>query len=385
MPLARSLADLPAPDAAPIALPLLQAVLDDRPLVTALIPLATRLGATSHSLHLIRYRDGRVAGGFADGHGGCGPEARAAYVNHWMRRCPRAHALARVSPGVRDMAELVPQETWRTSRVWTAWGRPNGGAFHSLTATLRAEGGATDGVFFQRTEDERPFGPEERRLVETLFADLGRAFALETRLAAARQGPEDAAQRGLDAMPDGIALLDANRGLVFANAALRRMAAEGDGFSLGADGLVLPDPSRRLALSRAVTAALAASEGRVGLLESAGSLALARPSGRAPFMVRAVPVVPGGVWGGFRGAMLLVTDGNRRPRPNPALLGRMFDLTPAEAALAAAIAAGRTLAEHAAKRGVSVETARSHMAAIRRKTGCHRQADLTALLARLPG
>lgn len=283
------------------------------------------------------------------------------------------------------MAELVPTATWRSSRVWTAWGRPHGGAFHSLTATLRSDGGATDGVFFQRTEDERPFGPEERRLVEVLYADLGRAFALETRLAAARQGPEDAAQRGLDAMPDGIALLDAKRGLVFANAALRRMGAEGDGFSLGADGLVLPDPARRQALSRAVTAALAASEGQVGLLESAGSLALPRPSGRAPFLVRAVPVVPGGVWGGFRGAMLLVTDGAKRPRPNPALLGRMFDLTPAEAVLASAIAAGRTLAEHAAKRGISVETARSHMAAIRRKTGCHRQAELTALLARLPG
>lgn len=385
MPLARARPEKPSPEAAAIALPLLQAVLDGQPLVAALIPLAARLGASSHSLHLVRYRDGRAMGSVADGHGGCGPEARAAYANHWVRRCPRAHALQGVMPGIRDMAELVPAETWRSSRVWTAWGRPHGGAFHSLTATLRSEGAATDGVFFQRVEDERAFGAEERRLLQALFPDLGRAFALETRLAAARQGPEDAAQRGLDAMPDGIALLDADRGLVFANAALRRMAAEGDGLSLGADGLVLPDPARRPALSRAVTAALAASEGRVGLLESAGSLALPRPSGRAPFMVRAVPVVPGGVWGGFRGAMLLVTGGNRRPRPNPALLARMFDLTPAEAALAAAIAAGRTLAEHAAKRGISVETARSHMAAIRRKTGCHRQADLTALLARLPG
>ena len=383
--MARALSDLPAPEAASIILPLFQAVLDGRPLVTALVPLAARLGASSHSIHLVRYRDGRVAGSLADGHGGCGPDARAAYVNHWVRRCPRAHALMGVSPAVRDMAELVPMETWRKSRVWTAWGRPNGAAFHCLTATLRSEGEAMDGIFFQRTEDERPFGAEERRLLQALFPDLGRALALETRLAAARAGPEEAAQRGLDAMPDGVALLDAQRGLVFANAALRRMAAAGDGFTLGADGLVLPDPARRAALSRAVTAALAAAEGRVGLLESAGVVALPRPSGRAPFILRAVPVVPGGVWGGFRGAMLLVTDGARRPRPNPALLGRMFDLTPAEAALAGAIAVGQTLVDHAKRRGISVETARSHMAAIRRKTGCRRQSDLTALLARLPG
>ncbi|WP_270939450.1 helix-turn-helix transcriptional regulator, partial [Falsiroseomonas oryzae] len=88
---------------------------------------------------------------------------------------------------------------------------------------------------------------------------------------------------------------------------------------------------------------------------------------------------------GFRGAMLLVTDGARRPAPNAALLGRMFGLTPAEARLAAALAAGRSAADHAKARGVSVETVRSQLAAIRRKTGCRRQADLAVLLTRLPG
>lgn len=383
--MARASHDLQAPEAAALALPLLRAVLDGHPLVEALAPLATRLGASSHSIQSMRYRDGRVVGCVADGHGGCGADAWAAYANLWVRRCPRAQALRQVPPGVRDMADLVPAEAWFASRVWTAWGRPNGGPFHALTATLRSDGEAVDGIFFQRQADERPFGAPERRLLEALFDDLGRAFALQARLAAAREGLEEAAQRGLDAIQDGIALLDAHRGLVFANAALRRMAAGGEGFSLGADGLALPDPARRAALSRAVTAALAASEGRVGLLESAGVVALPRPSGRAPFMLRAVPVVPGRVGGGFRGAMLVVADGARRPRPNPALLGRMFALTPAEAALAGAIAAGQTLADHARRRGISVETARSHMAAIRRKTGCHRQSDLTALLARLPG
>lgn len=385
VPMARASQDLQAPEAAALALPLLQAVLDGDPLVDALRPLATRLGASSHSIQSVRYRDGRVVGCVVDGHGGCGPDAWADYANLWVRRCPRAQALRHVPPGVRDMAELVPAEAWRASRVWTEWGRPNGAAFHALAATLRSEGDAMDGIFFQRQADERPFGVQERRLLDALFADLGRAFALQARLAAARAGPEEAAQRGLDAMQDGIALLDADRGLVFANAALCRMAAKGEGFTLGPDGLAVPDPARRAALSRAVTAALAAAEGRIGLLESAGVVALPRSSGRAPFMLRAVPVVSGRVGGGFRGAMLVVADGARRPRPNPALLGRMFGLTPAEAALAGAIATGQTLAVHAKRRGISVETARSHMAAIRRKTGCHRQADLTALLARLPG
>jgi DNA-binding CsgD family transcriptional regulator len=83
--------------------------------------------------------------------------------------------------------------------------------------------------------------------------------------------------------------------------------------------------------------------------------------------------------------MLLLSDGGRRRALPAASLARLFSLTPAQAALAAALAAGATLEEHARKRGISRETARSHLAEIRRRTGCRRQAELVALLSRVPG
>jgi DNA-binding CsgD family transcriptional regulator len=101
-------------------------------------------------------------------------------------------------------------------------------------------------------------------------------------------------------------------------------------------------------------------------------------------MVRALPVVSRGQ-DGFRGAVLLVSDAGKRPQPAPALLARLFRLTPAEASLAASLAAGRSLDDHAKRRGIARETVRSQLAAIRRKTGCRRQTDLVALLARIPG
>ncbi|HEV7267294.1 MAG TPA: hypothetical protein VGN83_20645 [Falsiroseomonas sp.] len=166
------------------------------------------------------------------------------------------------------------------------------------------------------------------------------------------------------------------------------MAAQEDGLRLGIEGLDVPDPGTRLALARALTAALAAAAGQLGLLPSAGSLALPRPSGRTPWMVRALPVVRAEtteVPAGFRSAMLLVTDGDRRTAPAPVLLARMFGLTPAEASLASALGAGVSAEQHAKRRGVARETVRSQLAAIRRKTGCRCQAELAALLARLPG
>jgi DNA-binding CsgD family transcriptional regulator len=100
--------------------------------------------------------------------------------------------------------------------------------------------------------------------------------------------------------------------------------------------------------------------------------ALPVPRGRAPHATGAGP-----------GALLLVADPEARAAPAAATLARLFGLTPAEAALAAAIAAGRGAQDHARRRGIGKETLRSHLAAVRRKTGCRSQVELVALFARL--
>jgi DNA-binding CsgD family transcriptional regulator/PAS domain-containing protein len=253
---------------------------------------------------------------------------------------------------------------------------------------LLQDGDSTAGVFFHRRDSEPPFAAREAALLEAVFPHLRRAFAAEAQLAGGRDAAAGPLRAGLDALTEGVALHGADRRLTFVNAALRRMVAEADGLLLTAEGLSSPDPALRVGLDRALTAALAAADGRVGLLPAAGSLGVRRLSGGAPWLVRAVPVlrpVGGDLPAGFRGAMLLVSDTTQRAQPAAALLGRLFGLTPAEAVLAASLAAGRTPAEHAARRGISTETARSQLAAIRRKTGCRRQAELGALLARLPG
>lgn len=66
--------------------------------------------------------------------------------------------------------------------------------------------------------------------------------------------------------------------------------------------------------------------------------------------------------------------------PSPQLLHGLFDLTPAEARLATALAGGRTLKEAAALNGNKFSTARSQLETIFRKTGTNRQSQLVALL-----
>lgn len=57
-----------------------------------------------------------------------------------------------------------------------------------------------------------------------------------------------------------------------------------------------------------------------------------------------------------------------------------FALTPAETRLVESLARGATVAEHAAERGISVNTARVHMQRVLEKTGAHRQANLVRML-----
>jgi DNA-binding CsgD family transcriptional regulator len=65
--------------------------------------------------------------------------------------------------------------------------------------------------------------------------------------------------------------------------------------------------------------------------------------------------------------------------PTDALI-RLFDLTPTEAGLVAALATGSTLEQYAQQRGASVGTARVHLKHVQRKTGARRQSDLVRLV-----
>ncbi|MFL5282677.1 MAG: helix-turn-helix transcriptional regulator [Rhodopila sp.] len=58
----------------------------------------------------------------------------------------------------------------------------------------------------------------------------------------------------------------------------------------------------------------------------------------------------------------------------------MFDLTAAEARVARALASGEVVDAIAATDGTSPNTVRTHVRSVLGKTGCHRQADLVALL-----
>ena len=81
----------------------------------------------------------------------------------------------------------------------------------------------------------------------------------------------------------------------------------------------------------------------------------------------------------------MILNDSRQHRVAPASqLRELFDLSPAEARLAHALASGCTLDDYAAANCVSVNTVRSQLRQVLDKTGERRQQDLVRSLLMIP-
>jgi DNA-binding CsgD family transcriptional regulator len=115
------------------------------------------------------------------------------------------------------------------------------------------------------------------------------------------------------------------------------------------------------------------------------AVVLPRLDGLRPLVVHVVPVV-GKVHDLLHlvSAIMTVTDLEAVPsRRMGAVLEQAFDLTPAEARLAAQLVTGRSLPEIAAAEKVAYETLRGHLKSVFEKTHTGRQAELVSLIAKL--
>ena len=260
---------------------------------------------------------------------------------------------------------------------------------HLMHLMAVADGHCLAGLSLWRGRAEEDYGENDRILGNILARHLHRAFQIGARFSrqAARASAMDQAlvEVGGPAM-----IVDCEGGLVQANEpAVRHVTGRGP--------LVLrhgrlqarePGDQRRW---RALLAGLAARNG-----PPTGSAALI--GGSAPdepsVVAHAIPLRPSAaeIWRvplreKALGLLVLVCPGT--PALPADLAQTAFGLTPAEAELAVALASGASLADHAAARGRSLNTVKTHLRNVFDKTGSRRQSDLvrklTALAALTPG
>lgn len=119
---------------------------------------------------------------------------------------------------------------------------------------------------------------------------------------------------------------------------------------------------------------------------AAVSVPLRAEPDRRPAVLHLVPLRRSAseVFGGGEVLLVVTTLLASRMVPDAGALCGLFDLSPGEARLAAALAAGKTLSEAAAGAGITVKSARSYLERVFQKTVTHQQSELVALLKSTP-
>lgn len=237
------------------------------------------------------------------------------------------------------------------------------------------------GVALLRSRSAGCFEPSDVEQFAVLHRHIERALALGFQL-----GSPGTFQRCytdlLDSNPAATVLLDAQQRVVYANPAAEDLCSQCDGLSLSQKGLTAARSRDTDRLRKLI--AQAASIRTNGRLPGGGVVPVPRPSGKRPYLVLVAPL------SGRHQALsalrpvvsIVISDPDARSVISTERLQTAFNLTIAEARLAAALAVGDDLKLAADQLGIRYATARARLAEIFRKTETRRQGELVSLLLR---
>ena len=241
-----------------------------------------------------------------------------------------------------------------------------------LGTGIRLPGGEMVSISFDRATGAEAFDPATIGWFDALRPHLARASLMAAQL---KQQQARVSVDALAALGIPAAVLATSGAVIAANRLFDAM-----------DDVLVAAAFGRLALrdrnaDRLLQAALP-RPGQLGSNPAIRSIPLPAAAGDRSYVIHVMPLERAATDILDRGAALVVVsgyalDGNV---PADAVLRGLFDLSPAEAGIAAGLAAGLTVAQIAAARGIGLTTARTHLAQIFRKTGTAQQGQLVALL-----
>lgn len=173
----------------------------------------------------------------------------------------------------------------------------------------------------------------------------------------------------------GIVVIGNDRKILFSNTEADRIFRQDDGLSLNREGRLqagaAADNQRLRGILEQIFGASHA------LQTDSGVMFVQRRSGTRAYGLLATKLHPPTELFGGRGPMaLLFISDVASQRPSVERLSEAFGLTPSEGRLLHVLLDGHSLVESAARLGVSINTAKTHLKGLFEKMGCARQADL---------
>jgi DNA-binding CsgD family transcriptional regulator/PAS domain-containing protein len=293
--------------------------------------------------------------------------------NPWVKLTQRLHRPGVVRTNERlDRLLRDPGVLYRSS-YYNDWMRPQGFKY-TIGNTLLAESGIVANITLLRAPDMETFSRAEVNAFELLSTHMTRALQMSIRLERPETCPASTAT--LDAMPQAIAVLDAQRRVLYANAAMELVLARKQGLVVLQGELKATDDGAQQRFTACVASALSAGSvpagGTVPLilrLAESGHLRLhiLPLAGRLGRALVSKPTL-----------LLVATEHARLASSSHVAICQLYGCTPSEARLAQLLAEGKTLQESAIQLGITYGSARVYMKIVFEKVGVHTQAQLVA-------
>jgi DNA-binding CsgD family transcriptional regulator len=255
----------------------------------------------------------------------------------------------------------------------------DGETLMTWTAAAADRAGA---VMLVRDASQPRFGARERELLERTLPHIDRAVRLARRLSSISTNMQ-VSKAMLDGETEPVACVGRDGRIFMANAAFDGVLAAGTTLSVKAGRLNAIAPGVKKALEAAIREACDLAAGTLGV-PTANPVVTLQQRGHLPLVMSVAPLsqVNGASASTPPSAMLRISDPMAPPADS--LLKRGFGFTDAETRLARGLFQGESLAELAARLGISHNTVKSQMKSVFVKTGVSSRADLFALLRTLP-
>jgi DNA-binding CsgD family transcriptional regulator len=190
----------------------------------------------------------------------------------------------------------------------------------------------------------------------------------------------DVALSALDSLSVGLVFVDRSGAFVSANSSGEAILRDADGLAIKRGRLVASDGRETDQLNAILRNVCDPRR----LIDPTTQLSarITRPNGGRPFDVMACSVASDAPhWAADRAAaFLVISDGTAALDGTGTRLRELYGLSATEAQVAIAIANGTTVQEHAASRGISVETVRWQLKQVFAKTDVTRQSDLARIV-----
>ncbi len=314
---------------------------------------------------------------------GLTPESKQIYLDRFAAEDPwRRHLGTLPSGQIMTSQDAMPDEALRETPFYREFCVP-AGIHHALLGCLfeDPDGSAVFEIF--RPAEAEPFAKRERQLLATLFPHLRRAVRIHDRFHDAARARQEA-ELLLNRLRTAIIFLSQHRQVLWMNAEAERLLSADDRLHMRHGEL----RARNIDLDRKLRELVRRSCAVARRKEPPKTEVMAIPSnGEYPVVISAIPIADAAAQAlhtGTRACCCLVL---RPPEQSVAvpmeLLQHLYQLTPAEAKLAAALGSGESLRAYADRTAITYETARTILKHSRQKLNVRSQSELIRLIGSL--